>query len=353
MQQYNFNNNYGTFGPIPPNVPPYPYNYKYIKKGLDFKTYEEKKDIKKAALFISIPLISLVLFTVFFGVVLGLMIAFSGVDYQEFFDIINEPAVNKVISTFISILIFTVPFIITFKLGRYRISNLVILSKPEKKSFLPFFLFGVSFCALANIATGYIQTIFDIFKVDYSVNYGENPSGFFGFMISIISTVAVPAFVEEFACRGIILGSLRKFGDGFAVMTSAILFGLMHGNFEQMPFAFMVGLILGFVTVKSGSMWIAIAVHAFNNFSSVAMSYFLPSFTVPIQNLIYIILTSIYLILGIVGILLLKNRDSKFYNFKKSETKVKEKSKYLWFFTSPLIIIFIGLCIFESLQFFV
>lgn len=353
MQQNNFNNNYGAFGYYNPNVPPYPYNYKYIKSGLDFKTYEQKQNIKKTAFYISLSLVILWLISRFWIVVYSFIMTLSGFSYEKMINILFEPAVNKVLSIFLSMLLFTLPFIIPFKFGKYRISDLVILKKTEKKSFLPLFLLGVSFCSLANIATSYVQSIFDMFGVDYSVDYGENPSGFFGFMLSLIATVAVPAFVEEFACRGIILGSLRKFGDGFAVLTSAIIFGLLHGNFEQMPFAFMVGLILGFVTVKSGSMWIAIAIHAFNNFSSVVLSYTLPYFSVPIQNLIYICLTCIYLVSGILAVFILRNKNSEFFNFKKCQINIKEKKKYLWFFTSPLIIVFIGLCIWDSLQYFV
>jgi len=354
MQQNNFNNNYGGYGGYKsPVAPPGYYNYTKIPQGLDFKTYEEKKKIKKAAWCISLSLIALWLISEFWVYGYIFVMSILGFSSEKMINILFEPAVMNVFSIFISMFIFTLPFIIIFKIGKYRISDLVILEKPEKNLILPFILIGIAFCYLANIATSYTQSIFDLFGVDYSVDYGEDPTGFFGFTLSIISTAIVPAFVEEFACRGIILGVLRKFGDGFAVLTSSILFGLMHGNFEQMPFAFMVGLILGFITVKSGSMWIAIAVHGFNNLSSVVLSYTLPAFSVQIQNLIYICLMSFYLIIGIIGILILKNRNSDFFNFKKPDSVLREKKKHLYFFTSPFIIVFTGLCIWDSLQFFV
>ncbi len=55
-------------------------------------------------------------------------------------------------------------------------------------------------------------------------------------------------------------------------MTS-VVFGLMHGNFTQVPFAIIAGVALGFVRVKTGSMWPSMILHFLNNFISVWYSY--------------------------------------------------------------------------------
>jgi membrane protease YdiL (CAAX protease family) len=49
---------------------------------------------------------------------------------------------------------------------------------------------------------------------------------------------------EEILFRGLILRSLQPFGKKFAILASAILFGLFHGNIVQSPYAFVVGLVL-------------------------------------------------------------------------------------------------------------
>ena len=51
---------------------------------------------------------------------------------------------------------------------------------------------------------------------------------------------------------------------GFAILSSAILFGLFHGNLLQTPYALLMGLVLGYVTVEYSIGW-AIALHMFNN----------------------------------------------------------------------------------------
>jgi membrane protease YdiL (CAAX protease family) len=69
---------------------------------------------------------------------------------------------------------------------------------------------------------------------------------------------------EELLFRGILLRPLEKYGKRFAILVSAFLFGLMHGNVVQTPFAFVVGMILGYVAVEYNILW-AIVLHMFNN----------------------------------------------------------------------------------------
>lgn len=69
---------------------------------------------------------------------------------------------------------------------------------------------------------------------------------------------------EEILFRGYVLRSLRPFGKRFAIAGSALLFGLFHGNLLQTPYAILVGVILGYVTVEYSIGW-AMLIHMFNN----------------------------------------------------------------------------------------
>ena len=71
--------------------------------------------------------------------------------------------------------------------------------------------------------------------------------------------------VEELLFRGLLLRMLRVRGKQVAIVISAIAFGLFHGNVIQIPFAFLVGLVLGYVTVEYSIVW-AIVLHIINNF---------------------------------------------------------------------------------------
>lgn len=78
--------------------------------------------------------------------------------------------------------------------------------------------------------------------------------------ISLLGPVA-----EELLFRGLLLRLLRPYGKQAAILVSALLFGLFHGNIIQIPFAFLVGLVLGYVTVEYSIVW-AMVLHIINNF---------------------------------------------------------------------------------------
>lgn len=309
---------------------------------------KEKMGIKKAANAAGISLIILLAVSFVSSLIYSLFCAgvnsvTGAVEYNE------NPAIQHGVQIIISIITFTLPFIFVYKIFGYRISDMVSLKKTEKGLGSPLFFFGVAFCAFSNIASSYMDSVFNAFGIDYSMSDYQLPQGVFGFGLTFLSTAIVPALVEEFACRGIILGSLRKFGDTFALIVSSVLFGVLHGNFEQIPFAFVLGLFLGFTVIKTNSLRVAISIHFFNNFISVFFSYFLDDVSATKQNIIYVIflLTSL-----ILGMLFLKSKinDETLFKIEEAKTESTEKEKYKCFFNSGVIIVFVVLSLIEAVS---
>lgn len=354
MNDFNDLNNetFGEGGNNPPYTPPTPKYVTYIPYGFTPKTYEERNQIKKIANIIGASLLILTLLAAFISFGLTFVLSILGFASENVHNILMDLGFNQFFQITVSTLIFILPFTIIFKCSGYRISDLAIFEKPKEKTFLPFFLIGIAFCAFSNIAISIVGNIFEEFGINYEVDFGKYPEGFFGFLLSLIATAIVPALIEEFTCRGLILGSLRKFGDGFAIIASSVIFGIMHGNFQQMPFAFLVGLVLAYITVKTETLWVAVAVHAFNNFVSVVFNYFPKSIPQDIQNAMYVILLTVLMIIGLISVFLLSKNNQDF-EIKKSETEATEKQKIKWFFSSVTIIIFIVSSVLEALEFFV
>ena len=69
---------------------------------------------------------------------------------------------------------------------------------------------------------------------------------------------------EELLCRGLIQRTLMPFGKRLAIIGSAFLFGMLHGNIIQVPYAFLVGLVLGYVAAEYSVGW-AMVLHGVNN----------------------------------------------------------------------------------------
>lgn len=74
-------------------------------------------------------------------------------------------------------------------------------------------------------------------------------------------------FVEEILCRGFILNTLKKSArPATAIGLSALVFAVIHGNLYQIVFTLPLGLLLGYLAYRSGSVWPAVGLHmAFNS----------------------------------------------------------------------------------------
>lgn len=90
--------------------------------------------------------------------------------------------------------------------------------------------------------------------------------------LALFSSAVIPAVFEELLYRRLICRELTVHGSAFAVIISALLFGLAHFSFYTFPYAFVCGLVLGFVYLKTGSAKYTAAIHFANNAFSVILS---------------------------------------------------------------------------------
>ena len=91
--------------------------------------------------------------------------------------------------------------------------------------------------------------------------------------ITLISVSVFAPFFEEWLCRGIILrGLLKRVKPAWAIVISAAIFGLIHGNLWQAIPAFIIGVILGYVYYRTGSLKLTMLMHCVNNTLSVIVS---------------------------------------------------------------------------------
>ncbi len=87
---------------------------------------------------------------------------------------------------------------------------------------------------------------------------------------SILMLVILAPVMEEVLFRGILLEAVRsKYSSGRAIVVSALMFGVIHFIPQQVVNAFVIGLILGYIYVRTDSLWPVIIIHALNN----AMAY--------------------------------------------------------------------------------
>ncbi len=129
-------------------------------------------------------------------------------------------------------------------------------------------------CFIINIA---VSSLFNGILTYTGYRFGS--SGVAGdystpnFFLDILLVAVLPAFAEEFLHRGIVLQGTKHMGFKRAIVLSSLLFGLMHFNIQQVAYAFVIGLILGFVAVVSKNIYPAMIIHFVNNFISTYIDY--------------------------------------------------------------------------------
>ena len=215
------------------------------------------------------------------------------------------PVVADVFETIIYLCSMLLPFLLAYR-----------LMKPDERDVCNVFGKPVSalaaaaavaacffFCTIGDYATNLLLDFME--RLGFAVNGGTyDPATNIMEMFSELLQIAIlPALVEEFAMRCIVLQPMRRFGERYAIVMSAFVFALMHGNLVQIPFAFIAGLAFGYYVTATGSIWVGILAHFLNNAYSVVLNYLVevnPAFA----DKLYQLVLSITLVAGSLAVVL-------------------------------------------------
>lgn len=197
---------------------------------------------------------------------------------------------------------------------------------------------------LLQVEVTLLESILNIFGLS-AVSAIESASGGADTFSMFLYTCLGAPIAEEILFRGLLLRTMKPYGKGFAIFTTAFLFGIFHGNLVQSPFAFLVGLILGYTAVEYSIGW-SMVLHMVNNlvlgdtFSRVTS--FLP------QMMGDLLLTLVIWGCTIAGIVIMCVRREKITSY------IRTNRMHPWcvksFFASPGVIILTILMVLNMLM---
>lgn len=229
----------------------------------------------------------------------------------------------------------TLPVMLYFAIKRIALHEILPFEKAGVAKTAACVFFGSLVCLLANIPANAVVNIQNRFG--FSGTTPELPLTddtwvlvLYGITIAVIAPI-----VEELLFRGMIMQSLRKYGNGFAVVASALMFGLYHGNFVQMVFAFIAGLVMGLVVVRTGSLWTSILIHFINNGISVSIQMVQRYADENTVNMVNNIIVLSLLVLGAISLIYLLMKDKHFFRGDKPDMFLKLSSKLGAAFFNP------------------
>ena len=254
-----------------------PFNPFFAPNPQQQREEEEKRQLRKDATFVGVLSIALTLVSEFAFTIVVIILMLCGVlQYEQL--ALPDLGFGNTTYMFIYMGIYVFAYFIPAIVVALCFKKKYVPFAPAKPVNMGFAFFAilatVGMCMFTNVINSYILAIF----AQMGAEIPEAPQLMEPTLTSLglnLFTIAVlPALVEEMIFRGYILRTLRPYGNVFAVLVSSMLFSLMHGNLRQIPFAFIGGLIFGFLYVLTDNIWMTVTAHFANNAVSVLMEYF-------------------------------------------------------------------------------
>lgn len=275
------------------------YNEQYLKF---MQKEKEKEDIRKISKKCFLAVITYVLFSY------ALSFAIVGISwvYPSINKIYNETLPMLAFDILLSLISIGIPFLILYFIQKkektaeelpFGTTYNMDIAKNLIMVFLPLMI-------LSAIAINFISSIFqENLGIEFTASVNDiSLKGTKETILGSLSIAVIPAIIEETCIRGIILQSLRKYGDKFAIVASAILFAIMHGNMVQIPYTIIGGLLLGYLVVATGSLWPPIILHFINNMYSVIVLSVNDNFGEKASAIVTAAMLITFTICGIIGV---------------------------------------------------
>jgi len=174
----------------------------------------------------------------------------------------------------------------------------------------------------ADFAITYILISFNIEQ--YFPDYQNIMSGIINssFILQIIAVGIVAPVVEKFLMRGVILNRLLGYMRVIpALLIQAALFGILHMNLLQGVYAGVLGLLMGYIYIKYGSLLMTILFHVTLNTLSVV---FPKSFAEGV-NPFYILIPALLVTVGILWLINRRGDSVMFFSNRKMEKVPQEE----------------------------
>ncbi|MFI3324716.1 MAG: type II CAAX endopeptidase family protein [Clostridia bacterium] len=245
----------------------------------------------------------------------------------------------------LSFLSLAVPFMFYLFLKKENPSKILQFQPVKFTTGFMYVIIGWGLCLASNLPVNFIYQYIDETGINSGVTVQPSADSTLSFILKIIAVSIAPAVFEEFVFRGVVLSKLKKYGASFAIVVSSILFAILHSNLISMPFAFLAGLVMGFIYVKTNNLWITIFIHFLNNAFSIVQEEILNYFTGENAIIVFNVIFYAVIVFAFCFLAYLEYRDKISSNLKNEIEFIGFKTKMFAAFTNPSTIAFVVLCI--------
>ena len=131
---------------------------------------------------------------------------------------------------------------------------------------------GIFTAVLSAYILGFIMPAFPELMEQYSADIEALIKSSVTLLLYVLILAPI---IEEALFRYLIFNIIRKFlKDRWAIIIQAVLFGLYHGNIVQIIYAFLLGLLLGWIRAKTEHLLYCLIFHCLFNITGVMLDNF-------------------------------------------------------------------------------
>ena len=222
-----------------------------------FKVFEKRSDIKPG----TVPKVGDLILSV---VVLLLLSLYLGLAVS------TKSVFGSTVVT--QLLILAMPLLLVWYM-KSDVRTLFSLKAPKIKDVAGGFILYIGVYALMLVVSFALMRLFPESTENTQMAFDvlmEQP-----FILVVLVMTIMPAIGEELYFRGLIFGSLRqRYPAVWAIVISSFIFGVFHLSLVKILPTGMLGACFAYVAYKSGSIYIGMFLHFFNNLmSAVSMEY--------------------------------------------------------------------------------
>ncbi len=313
-----------------------------------------KKNIREETGKMSIALIIyIVLQLVITGLVTAYLLLVARYKIAEINVFLATPTNMLPLQGIILVLGLGLPFIAYMYLFRLPLGETVPVRRLRADNFTLLVVFGVGFSAMVTYISNIISSgTFVAGGFTNSANVLAGNKGI-GLLYSIICLCIIPALVEEFVFRGVILQTLRrKGGDTFAILTSALMCALVYSNAQGIG-EFFISLLMGYLVVFSGSVIPAMTVGLLRSAFSLIITLLSMSLDHGKVTAIDALCTIVAIAAGLIAVAVILKRYPDFFRIKEGKSSLSLREKMAVAVSSPgmifLILYFIFFTVLEKI----
>ncbi|MCF7858048.1 MAG: ABC transporter permease subunit [Candidatus Cloacimonetes bacterium] len=170
------------------------------------------------------------------------------------------------------IFIIILPVILILRISKTDLRSALKLHNTKPINYLMVFIAALPLLLLSGIIAQLINMIFPVSKAYLETMKDLVTMQQHGLLFTIFVVGVLPGICEEVMFRGFILSSFRKKGVWAGIVVTAVLFGAFHLDpFRMLPVT-LLGIWLGYLAIKTRSLYVPILAHFLHNSLTVLIS---------------------------------------------------------------------------------